>query len=65
MKKIFYSVKVEDLMTREYWETVAAVDENDARKQVNNMYARHGGRAGEVRPATPIEIEIYYKWQEV
>lgn len=65
MKNMFYAVKVEDLMTREYWEIVEAQDEQDARAQVNDMYARHGGRAAEVRPATLAEIEEYYKWLEI
>lgn len=65
MKKLFYAVKVEDLMTREYWEIVEARDEQDARAQVCDMYARFGGRAADVRPATLAEIEDYYKWRAI
>lgn len=65
MKGMFYAVRVADLMTHEYWEVVEAKNEDDAREQVNDMYARFGGRAAKVQPATLAEIEEYYKWLEI
>ena len=61
----YFAVEVLDLMTREYWDIVRAVDEDDARAQVTEIFARHGGKAGRVRPATDFEIAEYKTWQDI
>jgi hypothetical protein len=65
MVKQFYAVKVDNLMTRDYWDVVQAVDEDDAREQVNRTFSVFGGKAGAVRLATDFEVMEYRKLVDI
>ena len=63
MAETYYAVKIEDLVTREFWDIIPAASKGEAFEIAANTWAKHGGRASKVRLATEDETRNYIEWR--
>lgn len=63
MTQIFYAVKIEDIVSREYWEIVPAKSKVEAVREAAELWTKYGGRVSRIRRATDVEIERYRNMQ--
>lgn len=60
MTEVFYAVKIEDLVSKEFWDIVPAKSRGEAFEIAANVWSKYGGRVGKIRLATAAEIQDYH-----
>lgn len=63
MAETYYAVKIEDLVSKEFWDVIPAKSRGEAFEIATNVWSRHGGRPSKIRLATAEEIRNYTEWR--
>lgn len=62
MAETYYAVKIEDLVSKEFWDIIPAKSRKEAFEIAADTWARHGGRPSKIRLATAEEIRKCAEW---